>query len=242
MTGSLHSIVIDTPDVRGLSAFYRQLAGWSEADVDDDWVTLMTPAGHRVAFQLAPDHVPPRWPDPKHPQQMHLDFLAPDRSAAVARALELGATQLPGGGETWTVLADPSGHPFCLCDGDVDSVQLVDLGIDVPDGKGIAPFYAELLGLGVTYEGDEGAAVGADGALTVMFQNVAEYHPPQWPDPAFPQQFHLDIEVDDVDAAEAQALRLGATRLPGGREGGTSGFRVYADPVGHPFCLVWGQS
>ena len=30
-------------------------------------------------------------------------------------------------------------------------------------------------------------------------------------------------------------LELGARRLPGG--GGD--FRVYADPVGHPFCLVW---
>ena len=35
--------------------------------------------------------------------------------------------------------------------------------------------------------------------------------------------------------AEPKVLALGARRLPG--EGGD--FRVYADPVGHPFCLVW---
>ena len=46
--------------------------------------------------------------------------------------------------------------------------------------------------------------------------------------------FHLDIRVADVDAAEPRVLQLGARRLPGG--GGD--FRVYADPVGHPFCLV----
>jgi hypothetical protein len=184
--------------------------------------------------------VPPQWPDPKHPQQMHLDLLVPDREAAVERAVRLGATRLPGGGDTWTVLADPSGHPFCLCSGEVDRVSLADLGIDVPDGRVIAPFYAALLGLGVTYEGDEGAAIGAEGALTLMFQNVADYYAPQWPDPAFPQQFHLDIMVDDIDVAQAQVLELGATRLPGGG-GTTRGFRLFADPVGHPFCLIWGH-
>ena len=35
--------------------------------------------------------------------------------------------------------------------------------------------------------------------------------------------------------ASTAVLELGAKRLPGG--GGD--FRVYADPVGHPFCLVW---
>ncbi len=47
--------------------------------------------------------------------------------------------------------------------------------------------------------------------------------------------FLLDIRVAVVDEAEPKALALGARRLPGG--GGD--FRVYADPVGHPFCLVW---
>jgi hypothetical protein len=41
--------------------------------------------------------------------------------------------------------------------------------------------------------------------------------------------------VDDVEEAEPKALALGAKRLPG--EG--DDFRVYADPAGHPFCLVW---
>jgi hypothetical protein len=61
--------------------------------------------------------------------------------------------------------------------------------------------------------------------------------PPRWPDPEHPQQLHLDIRVDDVDAAERAVLALGARRLPTERE---SGFRVFADPVGHPFCLVFG--
>jgi len=58
---------------------------------------------------------------------------------------------------------------------------------------------------------------------------------PRWPDPAFPQQFHLDVMVDDIDEAEPKALALGATPLPSEEDG----FRVYADPAGHPFCLCW---
>jgi hypothetical protein len=55
---------------------------------------------------------------------------------------------------------------------------------------------------------------------------------PRWPDPAYPQQLHFDIEVGDLDMGEAVALRLGATRLQDNGE-----YRVFADPVGHPFCL-----
>lgn len=63
--------------------------------------------------------------------------------------------------------------------------------------------------------------------------------PPDWPDPERPQQLHLDIRVDDVDEAARAVVALGARRLPAERE---SGFRVFSDPVGHPFCLVFGRS
>lgn len=236
MIAKLDAIILDTPDIRGLAEFYSQLTGWSQHHGSDEWISLRAAPDFGVGFQLALDHVAPQWPDPKHPQQMHLDFLVPDREAAVERALELGATRLPGGGDTWTVVADPSGHPLCLCQGDnIDQVTLVDLSIDVPDGKAMARFYAELLGLDVTYEGEEGAAIGADGRLTIMFQNVAEYHAPHWPDPAFPQQFHLDLKVDDIDAAQKRVLALGATKLSDGGDTWT----VFADPVGHPFCLCY---
>jgi len=240
MIGKINSIVIDSADINRLATFYQGLAGWTEHWTGEDWITLAPPSGPHIALQLAPDHVPPRWPDSKYPQQAHLDFLVPDRQAAVARALELGATKLEGGGETFTVMADPSGHPFCLCDSDnVEQITLIDYGLDVPNGKAIAPFYSELLGMPVTYQGDEGAAIGDQDTFMIMFQNVAEFHPPQWPDPAFPQQFHLDIGVADVDEAERKVLAMGAKLLQGGT--GERGFRVYTDPVGHTFCLCWGE-
>jgi Glyoxalase-like domain len=69
---------------------------------------------------------------------------------------------------------------------------------------------------------------------SVMFQQVSDYNPPRWPDPTRPQQAHLDITVDDLDAGETRVLELGAARLDAGGER----FRVFADPAGHPFCLT----
>jgi hypothetical protein len=53
-----------------------------------------------------------------------------------------------------------------------------------------------------------------------------------------PQQFHLDLWVEDLDAAEKQALGLGAVR-PDHQPGGDQ-WRVLLDPAGHPFCLAAG--
>ena len=92
---------------------------------------------------------------------------------------------------------------------------------------------AHFLGLDLTYEGPEGALI-AGGGTSVMFQQVSDYNQPRWPDPARPQQAHLDIMVGDLDAGEAQVLALGASRL----DGGGPRFRVFADPAGHPFCLT----
>jgi catechol 2,3-dioxygenase-like lactoylglutathione lyase family enzyme len=109
--------------------------------------------------------------------------------------------------------------------------------IDCPDPRALARFYAELLGLPVTYDDeDEWVVIGGQaGQPRVAFQQAPDLHAPRWPDPERPQQFHLDVTVDDIEAAEAKVLALGAERLPGSGDD----FRVYADPAGHPFCLVW---
>ncbi|MEV6493611.1 VOC family protein [Actinoplanes sp. NPDC051633] len=68
----------------------------------------------------------------------------------------------------------------------------------------------------------------------IAFQRVQTFRAPDWPDPAHPQQMHVDVRVDNLDEAEQKVEALGASRLPGGGDR----FRVFADPVGHPFCLV----
>ncbi|WP_328339341.1 VOC family protein [Micromonospora sp. NBC_00421] len=120
MIGKLRSVAIDCPDPRALAGFYAELLGLPLAEGDsegNEWVVLGGPVGHqpRLAFQQAPDLLPPAWPDPARPQQFHLDVTVDDIEVAEKAALALGARRLPGEGEGFRVYADPVGHPFCLC-------------------------------------------------------------------------------------------------------------------------------
>jgi catechol 2,3-dioxygenase-like lactoylglutathione lyase family enzyme len=104
--------------------------------------------------------------------------------------------------------------------------------VDCRDPAALAAFYSELLGLPITYQSADFVVVSRDDTASGMaFQLAPDHQPPQWPDPKYPQQMHFDVMVDDVDAAEPQVLSLGARRLSGGDH-------VYADPAGHPFCLI----
>jgi predicted enzyme related to lactoylglutathione lyase len=234
VTGRLDVVALDAADIDTLASFYAELTGWETSWKESDWITLRAPDGQEIAFQPAPDHVAPQWPGQERPQQVHLDLQVDDHQAAAERAVSLGATRLADGA-TWITLADPAGHPFDLCqkDGVGPVMGLFAATIDAPDAAALARFYAELLGMEVTYEGPEGALITGAGK-SVMFQQVSGYNPPRWPDPAHPQQAHLDITVDDLDPGEARALELGASRLGGG----STRFRVFADPAGHPFCLT----
>jgi hypothetical protein len=234
MIGTLRAVVLDAPDPRRLAAFYLALGGWSELYAEDDWIAMSTGDGWRIAVQQSPGHVAPRWPDPAYPQQAHLDLRVPELSGGAAAAVALGATILREN-ESWYTLADPAGHPFDLCLFPEQQTTLMGVMLDCPDAKQLSTFYAELLGKPVSYEGEGMAMIGEDGGQPIMFQQIAGYRAPRWPDPAYPQQFHLDVTVDDVDAAETAVLALGATSL-NVRE---DNWRVYADPAGKPFCLCW---
>jgi len=107
--------------------------------------------------------------------------------------------------------------------------------IDCPDPHSLAAFYAELLGMITVQDEPDWVVIGdAPDRPGVAFQRVAELAPATWPSGDRPQYRHFDVAVTDLDAAEPQVLTLGARRLAGG--GAT--FRVYADPAGHPFCLI----
>jgi hypothetical protein len=123
MPGSitLISAALDGPDAGALAAFYAEITGGTVIYDDGSWATVDGPGG-RIDVQQSPDHVPPTWPDPAVPMQVHLDFLVDDADAAEARVLAAGATRLefvPN--DHFRVYADPAGHPFCLCTRDVPS-------------------------------------------------------------------------------------------------------------------------
>lgn len=110
MIGRLHHVVLDCPDPDALAAFYAELLGLPVTYRTDDWVVVASSdRTSGLAFQLAPGHEPPTWPDPAIPQQVHLDVMVEDVAASGPRVVALGATRLSG-----DVYADPAGHPFCL--------------------------------------------------------------------------------------------------------------------------------
>jgi catechol 2,3-dioxygenase-like lactoylglutathione lyase family enzyme len=113
--------------------------------------------------------------------------------------------------------------------------RLASVVLDCPDPHALARFYSELLGLRVIRVDGDWVDIGDGQTRRLSFQHAPDHRPPRWPDPAFPQQVHLDIRVDDIAEAERRVLALGAIRLPSAEPG----FRVYADPAGHPFCLEW---
>ncbi|MFF3325477.1 VOC family protein [Streptomyces sp. NPDC002889] len=114
---TLGAVVLDCPDPVRLGRFYAEVLGGQIEDDGEGWVDLTGVPGASLAFQIAPGHVPPKWPSPDASQQFHLDLTVDDLDAAEARVLALGATALDAAdpSRTWRVYADPAGHPFCLC-------------------------------------------------------------------------------------------------------------------------------
>ncbi len=106
--------------------------------------------------------------------------------------------------------------------------------LDCPDPRALADFYVRVLGGTVVDEGDW-LDLKVPGGPMLAFQAAPGHVAPQWPSPEYSQQFHLDLTVEDLDAAEKEVLALGAKPLDA--EDRSRTFRVYADPAGHPFCL-----
>lgn len=115
------------------------------------------------------------------------------------------------------------------------------MALDCPDPLALAAFYSELTGFviepldGFPPEKVTWIELLNDGLPTIAFQKVKNFVAPTWPEGNVPQQLHLDFDVESLDEGEVFVLSLGAIKAdvqPG------SSFRVFLDPVGHPFCLV----
>ena len=202
------NIVLQCPwneDRDAMAALYDALLGLDAWDVP-----------HLVFDEGLPDDPRPRWPDPAHPQQLHLDLRVGDLEAAHALVLEHGAVHLADF-DDHRVFADIIGHPFCLYPADVPAPELWRLVIDGPDPEGLRDFYARLL--------------GTDTTPVLAFQH-SDAELPRWPDPAHPAQVHVDLMFDDPAPVVARVTELGGSVLRR-----RDGFPVYADPAGHPFCI-----
>ena len=129
-------------------------------------------------------------------------------------------------------MSDATGNPEFMIG------QLRSVVVDCKDPHALADFYSGLLGGTVDAEDDTWVVLTDPGGRRLAFQYSPQHEPPKFPDPAGSQQFHLDVLVDDVEEADRKVRQLGATRVD--EAVGENQFRVFRDPAGHTFCLVWG--
>ncbi|MFB4298057.1 VOC family protein [Actinomadura sp. NTSP31] len=109
--------------------------------------------------------------------------------------------------------------------------------LDAPDPQKLAAFYRRLLGWTVVQNAPGWVKLRPPGGGTgLSFQTEPLHVTPTWPASEGAQQIqaHLDIEVDDLDAASRHAEDCGAV-LAAFQP--ADDVRVFLDPVGHPFCL-----
>jgi catechol 2,3-dioxygenase-like lactoylglutathione lyase family enzyme len=121
--------------------------------------------------------------------------------------------------------------------GQTPQMTLSGIVLDASDPRALAAFYARLLGWTLrTNEPDWVTLKPPDDGPGLSFQTEAAYVRPTWPAGPGDQQMmvHLDIWVDDLDAAGAHAVDAGAVLAEYQPQ---DDVRVYLDPDGHPFCL-----
>ena len=117
------------------------------------------------------------------------------------------------------------------------SMRIATVCLDCDDADAMADFYGQLLGWPVTRREPRWVLMrDPRGATGLSFQAEPDYRAPVWPEQSAGQDkmLHLDVVVEDFDAAQDHALACGA-RLAEYQP--QPNVRVLFDPAGHPFCL-----
>ncbi|MFI0821749.1 VOC family protein [Streptomyces sp. NPDC021098] len=110
--------------------------------------------------------------------------------------------------------------------------------VDCPDPTALARFYQQVLGGEIKNEGKTWVDLFLPDGDRLAFQEAPGFVPPSWPSAKESQQLHFDLRVTDMAEAQEKVLALGAKALDLDDDGGKRDFRVFADPAGHPFCLI----
>ncbi|MGV9710475.1 VOC family protein [Gordonia sp. NPDC003424] len=111
----LAMVSLDCADAAVAAEFWSSVLGWEIVASGEGYAMLKGSEGAAIGFGSVPDYQPPAWPNANGSKQFHFDLAVDDLAAAQERCVDLGAVvpeDQPG--ETWRVLLDPSGHPFCL--------------------------------------------------------------------------------------------------------------------------------
>jgi hypothetical protein len=98
----------------------------------------------------------------------------------------------------------------------------------------LAEFWAAMLGGDIMFRHETSIVVRTEW-LWLSAMRIPDYRPPTWPSNDVPKQIHLNLAVDDLEGATAEAIRLGARSAVNQP---SDEFHVMLDPAGHPFCLT----
>ena len=134
-----------------------------------------------------------------------------------------------------TSISDTNTASDAMTQPETPRISLQAVVLDTDDPQGLAEFYMALLGWEIEPPEDDWVTIKGGTGGQLDFQLAINHKPPTWPDNAIPQQFHLDLHVDDLNEAAAYAESIGARRAANGDH--SPNFIVFLDPSGHPFCL-----
>lgn len=108
------------------------------------------------------------------------------------------------------------------------------VALDCPDPRALAEFYRSIVGGEIAKADPDWVELRTANGALVAFQLAPDLVVPAWPDGG-PQQMHLDFEVADLEAGEQAVVEVGARKAAFQPQ--PDHWRVFLDPVGHPFCL-----
>lgn len=116
--------------------------------------------------------------------------------------------------------------------------RLTQLVLECDDPAELARFWRSVLDLGEPEVDEDWVSLRWEPVGRFSFHRVVGYQPPAWPGVDGGVQTHVDLLVDDFGSACARVEAAGARPLGDVLNPGPKAWRVYADPAGHPFCLV----
>jgi catechol 2,3-dioxygenase-like lactoylglutathione lyase family enzyme len=248
---TIGDLTIDCVNAERARDFYADLLGWEKTIA---YGALAVKAGNGMTILFwEPDipYVPPVWPEEpgKQQKQMHLDFTVDDVPSAVEKAIRLGATKADAQyGDYYVTMIDTEGHPFCLCRRSSEKSEYdlyyekqgwglipdISFNIDCKKSEVLREFYANLM----PWDNNLSWVLVPENRMIVHFMGCDfEYITPVWPEEPGQQQkqMHFNFQVDDLQSAVEEAVRLGATKAV--EQYGGDHFVTLLDTEGHPFCL-----
>ena len=116
--------------------------------------------------------------------------------------------------------------------------RLTQLVLECDDAERLARFWQEVLDLPEPEGDSDWLTLRWEPVGRFSFHRVADYRPPPWPGERGEQHVHFDLLVDNLRDASLAVERAGARPMTDILDPGPKSWRIYADPAGHPFCLV----